>query len=301
MYYTLAQVREALIGSTGRELNDGAYTSSNLNRDIDRAVRGLVGLSGWECMRRTVRFFSAGPVFALPQGYAGLTRVCVNGRPAALRGQDFRFLQAGPGDLRHPPAGFEPIPTRNVKDIGMSPVILEPIQPFKMLAFVDVPDSEVEAESSPEEAVSPALVVKGIRPDGRLVTVRLDLNPFPDDGDIGSAEYDIPDVSLVRIENVAIDGDAPGYITLYAVDEADETNRYQIACYHPKVTIPMFRRYTIDGIPPGAPVEILAETRIDPLPLTEDTDVIPFQDPVEPIEWMIRADWAMKSGEQVQA
>lgn len=291
MYFTLAQVRKALSvsGATGAyttALVSGAEAEAALNDDINKAVRGLAGLSGWECLRRTVRFISAGPVFALPQGYAGLVRLCVNGTPTTLRGQDFRFLQSGPGDLRRPPRGFSPVPVRNVVDIGPAPVILEPHAPFGLLAFSD---------QAPEGA---ALSVTGVRPDGRMVHLEVPVRSFDD--------YDAPVdglATVAKVEHVVVDG-AVDYVSLYAVPDVDADvaeDRYQIACYNPEVAVPVFRRYEIPGVPPGRPVEVLAETRIDPVPLVRDTDVVPFESPVEPIEWMVRADWAMKSGEVTQA
>lgn len=302
MYFTLAQVRKALAGTTD------AYKSADLDWDINRAIEGLAGLSGWECLRRTVRFFSAGPVFALPQGYAGLVRVCVNGRPASLRGQDFRFLQSGPGDLRRPPSGFVSVATKNVVDIGMSPVIMEPVHRFKLVTFTDAPRSDT---SRPEWDTSggkvlPKLTVVGLRPDGRMAREELSLNGYDSDGSwhTDDGEFTPGSVEFSRIEDVVVPENASDYITLYAVpaDSVDyEADGYQISCYNPRLSVPRFRRYELTSVPPGMPIEVIAETRIEPVPLVRDTDVVPFQSPIEPIGWMIRADWAMKSGEVTQA
>lgn len=296
MYYTLGQVKDALKGTTN------AYTSGDLTRDINRAITGLAGLSGWQCLRRTVRLFSAGPVFALPQGYAGLVRACVNGRPATLRAQDFRFLQSGPGDLRRPPPGFVSVNIRNIMDVGLSPVIYEPTHPFKLVAFTDATSKSSDTKPSP-------ISVVGTRPDGR--TVRIDVPvyyhaEYDSTGGLidGSAEIDSAepaDVILSRVENVVVPDDATDYLSLYAINICDPEHPYQIACYNPLIKVPRFRRYEIGGLPLVAPVEILAETRIDPIPLVHDSDVIPFESPIEPIEWMLRADWQMKSGEVTQA
>ena len=295
MYYTLAQVRGSLAGATGAYTVSDVDQVAKLNWDINKAIQGLSGLSGWECLRRTVRFLSAGPVFALPQGYAGLVRVCINGRPAALRGQDFRFLQAGPGDLSRPPRGFIP-----VSDAGLSPVIYEPTQAFKVFAYTDAGVSVVE----------PSVVITGVRPDGRTARIEVPLNHYPEydsvtgdlvPGTCEPADAALSSVVFSKIDSVVIPSTMTGYVTLYAADEADETNRYQIACYNPQIPVPMFRRYELAGVPDQMPVEILAETRIAPVPLVRDTDVVPFEAPFEPIEWMIRADWAMKSGEVNQA
>lgn len=290
-YYTLAQARKALVGNS-----TGAYLSGDIDAEINRAVYALSGLSGWECLRRTVRFLSAGPVFALPQGFAGLVRVCVNGRPSTLRGQDFRFLQSGPGDLRRPPRGFTLVPPRNVQDVGTSPVIFEPSAPFRAFAFADGP--------VPEDF---RVVVTGVRPDGRVASVELVPYQHPSYDAQGALVSGVePEdaepaaVEFTTVDEVVLRGEASEYVTLYAADAADLSRRVQLAYYNPRIPVPRFRRYELSGVPPDAPVEVLAEARVDYVPLVRDTDVLPFP-AIEPVEWMIRADWAMKSGEPTQA
>ena len=290
-YYTLSQARQALTGATG------AYASTDLTADINKAVYALSGLSGWECLRRTVRLASVGPVFALPQGYEGLVRVCINGKPAMLRTQDFRYLQSGPGDLRRPPRGFAPCPLKNIVDAGLSPVIYEPQRAFRVFAFTD----------SPVEVNEPELVVTGRLCDGRSVQTSLPLHHLPvydsagelvpgtaEPSEVSSAPFE-----FVQLDEVVVPDGMSGYTILYAED-VEGGARYQIALYNPRVSVPKFRRYEISDVPPGKPLEILAETRIAFTPLVKDTDVLPFP-ALEPVEWMIRADWAMRSGEPTQA
>lgn len=294
MFYTLGQVKKALAGNA-----TGAYQSKNLTDDINRAVQGLSNLSGWQCLRRTVRLISAGPVFALPQGYAGLVRVCINGTPASLRSQDFRFLHSGPGDLRRPPVGFTAVDTRNVLDVGLAPVIYEPTHPFYLVAVV--------ADSS--TAPSQKLSVVGTRRDGCITRADIPIQAGIVTDSSGETLTGVEAVMnsvvdspiFLHLDEVVLGDGLEDYVSLYAVNAQNPADCYQIACYNPKIPVPKFRKYEITQTGCCTPNIILAETRIDPAPLVKDTDVIPFESPIEPIEWMIRADWQMKSGEVQQA
>lgn len=288
MQYTLGQAKKRLAESAN------AYGQADLRDLINNAIQALAAMSGWECLRKVLRFSSAGPGFVLPQGCAGLVRVCVNGKPTTVRGQDFRFVQSGPGDMARPPKGFVRVRPENVYDIGMKPVMRELYRISRLAAF------------SPS-AGQPALVVKGIDPVGKEVRRALmpHQDPVYDDvtgertagEELGDVQFDGSVFSSITEVTVA-DG-ATDYVTLYAEPFLGGP-RLPIATYHPEVKAPQFRHYELAGIMSGQPVEILAETRIDPLPLVNDSDVLPFSC-LEPIEWVIRADWQMKAGEVTAA
>ena len=275
MQYTFAQACRRLAGRTH------GMAGADVREEINEAIQGLAGLSGWECLRRVVRLFTAGPCFALPQGSAGLVRLCVNGRPAMVRAPDFRFIHSGPGDLRRPPAGFCPVGVNNVVDDGLKPVMVEPKAPFKVFAVAD-------AEGQPP------VTVRGFDVAGHDVTREV---PVSGAG-AGDAEVHVDDV-FAGLVSVVIDDCASRYVTLYAEDQNSGT-RVPLASYNPLVKVPVFRHYTMRGVPPGRVLELLAEVRLDPLPLVNDTDVLPF-DTLDPVEWMMRARWCMQSGEVDQA
>lgn len=283
MQYTLAQACREI--STTLH----AYGSDDAKAAVNKALQALAGLSGWECLRRVVRIFSAQPQFALPQGCAALVRACVNGRPVTVRGQDFQFLHSGPGDALRPPHGFCMVPDANILDLGSYPVEFTPAAPFTLFA-----------ESAGED--EPDLVVKGRTPDGRIVRLSVPVGAVDgsdsDDGPYFAHSHGVhsaapADIRLADIHEVTVDPCAEHYVDLWCVDARGE--RVRIATYHPDVAVPTFRRYMVQGARPGG-MELLAEVRIDPLPLVEDTDVVPF-DTLEPIEWMVQMAWYVKSGE----
>ena len=264
-----------------------AYGVDEAKPAINKAIQALSGLSGWERLRRVVRIFSAQPRFALPQGCAALVRACVNGRPVTVRGQDFQFLHSGPGDLSKPPAGFVALPPSSIVDMGPHPLEFVPKAPFTLHA---------ESSASGE----PDLTVKGVDAAGRIVRVSVPVGDAsggvpssPSFGHGATGAVPAADVGLVDVHEVTVDPCAAAYVDLWATDA--DGNDMRVATYHPSVRAPMFPRYMIPGFRRGG-VEILAEVRIDPLPLVEGTDVLPF-DSLEPIEWMIQMDWYARSGE----
>lgn len=274
MQYTLGQACKKL-STTSR-----AYGVDNMREAVNDAIQALAGMAGWECLRKVLRVFSAQPAFALPQGCAGLVRACVGGRPVSVRGQDYEFLHSGPGDLRHPPPGFVAVPPSNIVDRGYGALMVDPAFPFQL---------EAETESLDP---APELRVRAVSASGEVVRFEVPVRSAgidPESSDSGS------DPVLRDVLEVAVDTScATSYTRLYAV--AEDGSRMLVAIYHPEIPAPRFRRYEIQGLPPCAPVDVLAEVRLDPLPLVDDGDVLPF-DSLEPVEWMIQASWYAKAGE----
>lgn len=291
MLYTFRQAREDLSASSS------SYNDEDLKKSINRAMRALASMDAWKNMRRMVRFSSAGPCFTLPQGLAGLVRVCVNGKPSTVRGQDFRFIQSGPGDRWRVPPGFTPVSVSNVLDNGTSPFMLEPPREFQLFAFSDSHGD-----------VGKVLTVSGVDPTGRRRTATTALRKYeaePGDGGtlpeaVSVAEMTIPFSAVTSVVLPDYEDGESDSITLYCADMWNPDARFPVALYDSRVKAPQFRRYEIPGVHPGQRIELLVEARIDPLPLVNDDDVLPFES-LDPIEWMIRADWAMKSGEPGQA
>jgi len=293
MQLTLADAKEELVAS------NGAYASTDLTKSINKAIRALSKMKGWQCLRKLVRFSSVGPCFTLPQGCAGLVRVCVNGCPTTVRGQDFRFLQSGPGDVpfdRRVPKGFSTV--SNVIELGEFPIMTEPHDEFKIFAYKDDPLGTAK------------LTVHGIDTSGRRVTIEVtnaSMHNWPVYDATGAktsgtepSEAVLVAQPFMEITSVVVDPTSTTNITLYASDLMNPADRYPISQYDFRVKVPSFKRYELPDVRQGQPVEILAEVRIDPLPLVSDNDVLPF-DSTEPVEYMIRAEWAMRSTEASQA
>lgn len=251
------------------------HGTADVGELINNAVSALAGLNGWEFLRRLVRLFSATPVFSLPQGVAGLTRVCLNGNPASLHGTDYQFLHSGPGDLdSFVRQGFSVLPAGDVADLGYSPILRPLDEPVTLTAT-----APHVSDGRPQAPVS----VVGMSPDGERVSARLDVVQ----GASGVApEYeafhDNSGTPFLNIESVVLDSHADDYITLWGMGRSGRVR--MLGHYHPSVQVPKFRQYRIKS--GRGPYDILAEVRVDPLPLVNDEDVLPIPS-IEPIRLMM--------------
>ena len=287
MQYTFGQAKQILI-SAGH-----SQSGTDLGQKINNAVQALAGLSGWEFLRRLVRISSPSPVFSLPQGVSGLVRVCVNGKPASLHGTDYQFLHSGMGDLGKVPAGFCPLKSADVADLGFSPLMMPITRPVSFAAvspYVTVEKVTGQGYRPQAPVTISGTDASGVRVSQRLTVVQGRLGVFPD------AKYFDP-VFFSDVESVVLDNSSSEYITLYAIDGH---GTLQLAGhYHPFIKVPRFHRYQIVGKPCG-PCDILAEVRIDPLPLIDDDDVIPIPS-LEPIKLMMLYDWNLAMNELTTA
>ena len=271
-------MKEYTFGQAKQMLSRAPYLHGTMDVGelINNAVAALAGLNGWEFLRRLVRLFSATPVFSLPQGVAGLVRVCVNGTPASLRGTDYQFLHSGPGDLDgYLRQGFSLVPTREVADMGYSPLLYPLESPSALLA------TAAHADERPQ----PPVAVTGQLTNGERVTRRIPVvqgtpGSAPVYGDF-YVEDDAP--VFANVESVALGSDADDYVSLWAL--GSDLRASLLGHYHPAVKVPKFRQYRIKTSRPG-PFDILAEVRIDPLPLIDDDDVVPIPS-LEPVRLMM--------------
>ena len=268
--YTFGQAKQMLANAPY------LHGTSDIGEQINNAIAALAGLNGWECLRRLVRLFSATPVFSLPQGVAGLVRVCVNGRPASLHGTDYQFLHSGPGDLdSFLRRGFRWLPESDIADLGRSPIMCPLVEPMVLAATA----AHVEDGTKPQAPIA----VSGTTTSGIRTTVRLDVGQgvfgaVPDYG----AFHDGSGAQFLSIDSVVLDSHADDYISLWGLGTGGRA--VMLGHYHPCIKVPMFRQYRVTS--GHGPYDLLAEVRIDPLPLVDDDDVVPLPS-IEPIRLMM--------------
>lgn len=268
---------EFTFGQAKKMLNRAPYVQgmSDVGERINSAITALSGLNGWQFLRRLVRTFSATPVFSLPQGVAGLVRVCVNGKPSSVHGTDYQFLHSGPGDLENfLNRGYKLLRSSDVADLGYSPTMVPVSEPICLVA------KAANVDSGKRQA---PLTVTGLTPNGIRITKKYEVSQ----GVFGQlpeyAEFeDSSSTMFLSIESVVLDSHADEYISLWGMTQNGMT--YMLGHYHPSIQVPMFRQYRIESCP--GPYDILAEVRIDPLPLVDDNDVVPIPS-IEPIKLMM--------------
>ena len=278
MDYTFGQAKELLKNAAH------AQHDEDLGTKINEAVQSLAGLAGWEFMRKLVRISTTTPVFTLPQGAVALTRLCVNGRPASLHATDYQFLHSGPGDLSRnpPPPGFNFVDvsprTSDVADMGFLPFSTPASGPMKFAATV-------QGEASGVVTIY-GIDTKGTPLAREITIVTGDSYGVPEDSAFD--EYYFSHVTDVVIPEGAIQ-----YITLFGM--SPENNRLRLAEYHPNIIHPKFHAYQFAG--PRLPYyDMIAEIRFDPLPLVNDSDVVPVAS-LEPIKHMLLYDACLNMNE----
>lgn len=302
MNYTFGQAKSIL--------REAAYLRSSatdddktLGRRINSAVTALAGLSGWQYLRRLVRTFSATPCFSLPQGAAELVRLCVNGAPASLHGQEYQFLHSGPGDLeRYMKRGFRRVPDTDVADLGWSPLM----NPFRGDTFV-VAVSPFVTEEDPSDGKlhpQPPVMVSGVAPDGRRVSRRIPViqgshREYPAYSDFSEDNVFSVIESVVLGDDGTYDGSVckrDRHVTLFGFDKGGDVG--VLGDYHPDVKVPTFRQYQVAG--ECGPLDLLAEVRIDPLPCVSDDDVLCVPS-LEPVKLMLLHETNLAMNEQQAA
>lgn len=261
MRYTLHQARRALKDHAFR----AGYT--DIVAAINSAIVGLSCFESWDRLRKVVHMQVTGPYFTLPQDAASLTRACINGAPATVHGQDYRFLSSGPGDLTNVPYGYSDI-APGVVDLGIYPTMRPLLAPSTLTL----------ASAAP---YTPSVTVTGHTADGLIVT---EVIPAGSTG-----EQVFADITAVTVAET----EAPSYLKLLA--EADGVS-YAVSVFHPRVAAPEFHRYFIRDVDPEKTYDLLCEVKLNPLPLVEDTDVLPFPT-LEPIRHYIMAERNFNTGE----
>lgn len=276
MKYTFGRAKKALALSCHSKMED-------IGEKINVAVRALCEMNPWEheFLRQVVRMSSVTPVFSLPQGATGLVRVCVNGKPTTLHGQDFKFLSSGPGDLDLVPGGYERL-ADDVADLGTSPVWMQPAGFGWLCATYKGAN------------LQPPVTVYATGIDGDQI--KFQLTP-QSESDALSYDKSHP---VRTIERVVLDESTDNYISLYMTEVLPAKGECLIARYHPGFSVPEFRRYRLPHLPHPGPYEILAEIQYEPPDLIEDSDVIPFPT-LEPIKSMILYEYSNQNLESAAA
>lgn len=301
MNYTFGQAKSIL--REAAYLRPAGTDDNRLGDRINSAVTALAGLSGWQYLRRLVRTFSATPCFSLPQGAAELVRLCVNGSPASLHGQEYQFLHSGPGDLeRYMKRGFRRIPDADVADMGWSP-LMNQIHGTTFVVAVS-PYVEIEDPSDGETHPQPPVTVSGVGPDGRRVRRTI---PVIQGSKCDYPVYsDFPESNVFSVIDSVVLGDngtfgdvackRDRHVTLFGFDSRGDAG--VLGDYHPEVKVPRFRQYQVAG--ERGPMDLLAEVRIDPLPCVEDDDVLCVPS-LEPVKLMLLHEVNLAMNEQQAA
>ena len=303
MLYTLAQAREKV----KRFVDSGSCVTSVIDARINEALERLTDHVDFECMRAVVRISTCNNCFSLPYNVEKLLFVDVDGTPAKIFGRAYQFLSSGPGDLdmRGTGSGF-----KDLLDQGEFPTQFDIPASYTASDGTEVDLSasglQLLALSTSKTDEGKVLKVRGFKGSGNGDEVYTDGVPgeeIPIHYWTGGAEGRIHGVwnidftpSTNRFKEVTeiIKPETSGYVTLYAVavsNLAPATTHFSfLAKFHPRQTIPQFRRYAITNhlSASGCPASVLALVKLRHVPLVDADDILPI-DSVQALKLMVMA------------
>jgi hypothetical protein len=286
MLATLSEARTVC----SRFVESGTCDLTTVDARINEAIARLCDLEPWAVMLRPIQIRVCNACFALPYQVEKLERVAFDGTPGVIWGPVYQFLSSGPGDLDFRVSGSG---IQQLLDLG-----------DHWPTFYDVPRTIETATSSTALAgaylcafattsddVGKELTVEGFDDSAHEVTLTLPIKQWS--GGVEGAikggwkvggilsETAVSEVSRVRKPVTT------GYCTLLAVDPA--TNYiFVLAKYHPRETLPQFRRYRIVNKTVSTSTRVRGLARLRALPVSDASDVL-LLDSIPAIKLMVIA------------
>jgi len=288
MLHTLSEARTAV----KRFVGSGTCDTDTLNAAINEALERLLDLQPWECLKRNIRITTCNNCISLPYEAETVLAVDLNGIPGRAYGQMYQFLASGPGDFATHGGGSG---FRDLADMGDQwPTMFDIPTSYPTSDTDDVyPEGMRLAAFSTNgaDAVLASVTVVGKNFKNEDVTEDVKIQKWH-----GGVEGELQgrwDRSLKLSTNSfkeiirVLKPETKGYVCLYAVDPSRDF-MFNLAKYHPKQTIPGFRRYRITNKSYGEFTSILAMVRLRHVPLVSDNDILPI-DSIQPLKLMVMA------------
>jgi len=253
--------------------------------DIVEAMQSLADIVYLDSLRQVIRFRTfGGGRFALPQQFECIVRAAINGKPTTVRGVEYNFLYAGPGDLDQLPSGYVP-GYGLVDEQAHPPLTLAPASAYSVVA------------SMPGYTGSAALTA--VFEAGRLSI------PIVDEAVVlaATAWSELSAASVLEshgsISRMLVPDDdlQQGlWVQLWAGPESSVPANCSAGKVSSSVRVPLFRHYHLPTAEADQAYEILAEVRPAFVHTHGDDDIVPFQS-LMPIQLMMQAHRYFANGE----
>jgi len=290
MLYTLQQA----VDYCKAHVKDGTCDFDTARQFVNDALERLANRNEWESMQAIVRIATDNLSFTLPYNVEKIIAADLNGVPGLLHSRMYQFLSGGPGDLDGYRGAW---PYRDFTDQGTFPVQFDIPQAYELFGErieTRRTGMRVCAFSTHKADVGKTILIKGAAPGGVFVNA----------GELAGGEaveirqWDKGYEGQIR-GNWGVDAKASaakfcevtevvkpvtkGYVTLLACDVDNSLEKPRsffsfLAKYHPRETVPQFRRYAVTGWR-GAqcPDCILALVKLRCVPLVDPEDVLPIE------------------------
>ncbi len=291
MLYTLSQAREKVKA----HVDGGSCNTVKIDEYINDALERLMESERWDSLQVMTRITTCNACFPLPYNVSGIIGASIDGTPANIFNRAYQFMHAGPGDLdlRTRSSSF-----RDLADMGDQWATMFDIPHAYentvsgTTSTVELPDGlRLCAFCTDSEDDGTSLKVMGYKVNGEIVRsgaaegeeLRITRWSGGVDGVlpmvISDSVWDGIRLSTNLFGNVTriVKPETQGYISLYAVDP-DTDRMFFLGKYHPRQTIPQFRRYRITNKEAGvSATTVLALLKLRYVPLVEATDVLPIE------------------------
>lgn len=248
---------------------------------INEAVEELAKTESWAELTRVVRVTVSGEYFSLPQDCGRIIRASGDVRPVRIVGSDVEFLGGGPGNYDNLSRGLAPL--YGIQALGVFPTQYQVAAPSRLCAFsTEPPSGDIRARIRTA--------------DGDLADVTVPCTTWSGTADADTvvvAGISATAVDAYDVVSVTLPTDAEAYVSLYAI--ADSALRF-LSRMHPRVRIPRFHRYRVPGAGADDEISLLLEVGVDPVPLVEDDEPLPFPS-LRPVQFMIQSMRLADSGE----
>jgi hypothetical protein len=302
MLYTLSQARTQL----KRFVDNGSCVNAVIDARVNEALERLTDNADFECMRAVVRIATCKHMFSLPYNVEKLLFVDVNGTPAKIFGRAYQFLSSGVGDLDYRCGGSC---FRDILDHGEAPVQFDVPNCYVDSdgEIIDLSGKGIQLIAFSTDAADEGktLKIRGFEGSGNGEEVNAGLTPgaeIPIHRWAGGVEGEIsgvwnqaykPSPDFFREVTEVLKPETANYISLFAVvvsNSAPETTHFSfLAKYHPRETIPSFRRYMVtNSKDSGYMSSILALVKLRNVPLIDGDDLLPI-DSMQSLKLMVMA------------
>lgn len=242
MLYTVAEAREEVYKQVDAGM--GPATEEVLER-INQSVRRLMEIAPSEFIISKLRLRIQNNTVILPRSARKLLSVTADGAPVHVWSRAYEYVDGGPGDLLYNgPTGY-----KDLVDMGDGWATWYEIPKD----FAPLP---VIALSTESDDVGGEMTVYGTDTAGEElfsdgtpgVTLPIERWNRGSEGDLAYSNMTGSTVEFGSITRVVKPVTA-GYITMLAYDTSNY-GFWTLAKYHPKETIPAFRRYKLSGVNP---------------------------------------------------
>jgi len=290
MLYTLSQAREKVKA----HVDGGSCITAKIDEYINDALERLMESERWDSLQVMTRITTCNACFPLPYNVSGVIGASIDGTPANIFNRAYQFMHAGPGDLdlRTRSSSF-----RDLADMGEYATMFDIPHAYEntvsgATSTVELPDGlKLCAFCTDAADEGSSFKVMGYKASGEIVR----------DGSVDGEEIMVArwsggvdgSVPMVISDSVwdgirlstnlfgnvtqVVKAETQGYVSLYAVD-TDTDRMFFLGKYHPRQTIPQFRRYRITNKEAGvSATTVLALLKLRYVPLVEATDVLPIE------------------------